>query len=73
MRFKYDISQIAAMIVFAAALVGIAFIIVSVSKDKRMSKMETALKQAIREQNELLSENIKLKKDILKLHKEQSK
>lgn len=70
MKRKYDLSEIAMMFILSAALVGIAFVIIAAYRDKTMSKMDEELERAIVEQAALLSENIKLKREIQNLYKE---
>lgn len=70
MKRKYVLPEFSMAFILSAALVGIAFVIIAAYRETTMSKMEEDLKRAIVEQNELLSENIKLYKEIQNLRKE---
>ena len=71
---KYNFSELCAMMICAAAIVGIAFIIVFSAKCGTITNLESELKKQKRENDTLRKENFNLQeKYLLILRKEQSK
>ena len=71
---KYNMSELGAMFICVAALVGIAFVIVFASRCATITNLESELKKQKMENDTLRKENFNLQeKYLLILKKEQSK